>query len=692
MTHPNPDRTTGKSASELWRGLGALAALLALLFGPPLALLAAVGNPVPDQTVVGGQFTDAAIVGLLAGIVWLAWAQLAVVVTVEAVAAVRGHGLPRVLPGCGFTQHFARRLVVTASLLLAGTGPLVAATASASPAVAATAAADCRTEPVAAPTPAADTPTRASERATISAAVDTALGSLPALAPAKADDEQLGPWYVVRPSKGHHYDSLWDIAERHLGDGLRWREIYDLNRHRPQADGQRLELARLIQPGWRLRMPADATGLPTEPATPKTKGEATPGVANVGPAKAEAAATVAQTGQTPAATTPPSVPQARRAPSGPTADPGGVAARKSSVPIGPAVTVPPPTLSAGPVLAADPATADAAAHDDDVVVSFGELTLGLGAVACAGLLAELARRRRRAQRFRRPGERLPRPSEPAAAAERQIRAANAELTVVDLRDALRLLAENCRAQRRSLPDVHAVILNATAATLHLGGSEDPVSPFVAGAENTWRLDSDLLADADRSDLAENGIDPFPALVSLGVTDDAVLLVNLEAAGTLTLAGSPTDTTPMLHALIAEFGTSLLSSTAHLVLTDCPPQLVEMLDHGRVTVLGGDQAEKWAHVRGRDVATILHVADASDLGHARVTDVADDVWAPAVLLIGASAGDAPSSGPGISIVRVAEKPGTGWALHRIEDGWVLNGSSYLRWGLVSPPPMSSMRSR
>ena len=33
-------------------------------------------------------------------------------------------------------------------------------------------------------------------------------------------------------------DSPWSLAERHLGDGLRWRELWDLNRGVPQADGR----------------------------------------------------------------------------------------------------------------------------------------------------------------------------------------------------------------------------------------------------------------------------------------------------------------------------------------------------------------------------------------------------------------------------------------------------------------------
>jgi len=51
-------------------------------------------------------------------------------------------------------------------------------------------------------------------------------------------------------------DSLWRIAARHLGSGDRWREIFDLNRGRVQADGRTLRNPDLIQIGWVLELPS----------------------------------------------------------------------------------------------------------------------------------------------------------------------------------------------------------------------------------------------------------------------------------------------------------------------------------------------------------------------------------------------------------------------------------------------------
>ena len=61
------------------------------------------------------------------------------------------------------------------------------------------------------------------------------------------------------------YDTLWRIAETHLGDPLRWRELFALNRGIRQPDGRALEDPQLIMPGWMLTLPADATGSPPAP-------------------------------------------------------------------------------------------------------------------------------------------------------------------------------------------------------------------------------------------------------------------------------------------------------------------------------------------------------------------------------------------------------------------------------------------
>ncbi|WP_329462055.1 BTAD domain-containing putative transcriptional regulator [Streptomyces sp. NBC_01431] len=74
--------------------------------------------------------------------------------------------------------------------------------------------------------------------------------------------------YTVKPG-----DTLWDIAERHLGDPLKWPQIYQLSCTIRQSDGGLLSDPDLILPGWRLHLtasnpPAAHTPPPPAPAPP----------------------------------------------------------------------------------------------------------------------------------------------------------------------------------------------------------------------------------------------------------------------------------------------------------------------------------------------------------------------------------------------------------------------------------------
>ncbi|MFY1616221.1 LysM peptidoglycan-binding domain-containing protein [Micromonospora sp. WMMD736] len=68
-------------------------------------------------------------------------------------------------------------------------------------------------------------------------------------------------YYQVGPPQGGQRDYLYQIAVRTLGDGNRYREIFELNQGRLQADNRRLtDPLAALQPGWVLELPADARG------------------------------------------------------------------------------------------------------------------------------------------------------------------------------------------------------------------------------------------------------------------------------------------------------------------------------------------------------------------------------------------------------------------------------------------------
>ena len=81
---------------------------------------------------------------------------------------------------------------------------------------------------------------------------------MPRAGPSPAADDDT-KYYRIQPPRGDH-DSLWEVAERHLGDGRRYKEIYELNKDRMQPDGSKLSEASLIRPGWIMEMPGDARG------------------------------------------------------------------------------------------------------------------------------------------------------------------------------------------------------------------------------------------------------------------------------------------------------------------------------------------------------------------------------------------------------------------------------------------------
>jgi nucleoid-associated protein YgaU len=210
------------------RGVGAILVLVAFVAGIPLALVWFVGNPWPGRTSVELGDEVAFVVGVLAVVAWVVWARFTVAVAWEIrdqVATLRAEPrrersvrteLPARTPvRRGRVGFVAQRLVATALLIM----PLVTRSA----------------------------PALAGGRAPVALVVD-----------ADAEREVAAPAAerAVVVSSG---DTLIGLARTHLGDAHRWREIFDLNRDRQQADGGRLTSPSLMHPGWRLRLPAETT-------------------------------------------------------------------------------------------------------------------------------------------------------------------------------------------------------------------------------------------------------------------------------------------------------------------------------------------------------------------------------------------------------------------------------------------------
>ena len=247
-------RPAGGNERKVGQGLLALLGVLVLGVGVPVALVLFVGNPLPTSLPTRDWLTAdmsaTVIIRIIAALVWVVWAHFVVCLLSEW-RAIRAGRMPDAVPFGGGSQLVARRLIA-GLLLLTGAATLGAqlggrGDTAAPPQVTTVAAAAQR---VGLPTPLLTPELRA----------DAAAQAASAHAATTAAQPEVTKFYEVKPPAGRHHDTLWDIADRTLGEPLRYKEIYDLNKDRPQADGRKLVDANLIQPGWQLVMPADATG------------------------------------------------------------------------------------------------------------------------------------------------------------------------------------------------------------------------------------------------------------------------------------------------------------------------------------------------------------------------------------------------------------------------------------------------
>jgi DNA-binding SARP family transcriptional activator len=221
-----------------------------------------------------------------------------------------------------------------------------------------------------------------------------------------------------------------------------------------------------------------------------------------------------------------------------------------------------------------------------------------------------------------------------------------------------------------------------------GGAEpDAPLPFAAAGPQTWMLQTSL---DDASDPAvsegvaaeiEDPVDPYPALAALGVADGSMVLVNLEAVGTLRLSGPAELAERIVWALALEVGTSELCRNTELALAGCPPELLRVLDGGKARVTDSATGLRWLDNRRRDVGSLLEGASARSLLDARARQILSDTWAPAILLECLSPTDAPLADeialvPHRGACLITNRPGApdtsaGWTMVEENGAWRLD---------------------
>ena len=569
-----PVQVPTRTAGDVVVGVLAIAALAALTIGVPIALITVIGLPLPHATpglsVLTHQIDMPSILRVLSVVIWLAWLQLVWCVIVEIQAAVRNVGVPRQVPLAGATQSAAHRLVTAALLLFTAGAALSPAFAHAS-------------------TPRAQHSVGSvlpSARGSVQPGAQTASPEQ-AAQPAIAQAPNVEKVYVVKPPAGRYHESLWEIAENHLGDGRRYREIFEMNSGRVQPDGTKLTIASLIRPGWTLRMPRDAYGPGIEIVTQQASGAAA-GLQQDGGAGGAGAAT--------------GTPGAGAGATNESVRAGNGALAAPSQP-GPGTPVFPYELSAASLLA-------------------------------AGVLAALGRRRREQLWRRAFGQRIAAPEGEAAVAESALRIGADEPSVRLLDLGLRPLSRALAAGDKPLPTVFAAHIGPENLDLWVAPADpDPPGPWTAAdGGQVWRLPLAAVARLDL-DASSGVLAPYPGLVSIGTNETGRILVDLEVAhGLIAVRGPHRPVQAALAALAVELATNRWSDRMQVTLVGFGEELV-MLAPERVTAVATlDEALPAMEARAAEVEQALTSAGSDSVltGRSRTADA--DAWAPHYLIM------------------------------------------------------------
>ena len=513
--------------SKRLKAVAAALALIGILVGVPI-LLYGLGGGLPTglpsshqaATFLGRPLTDGAIQRAVSLVCWAVWLLFAAAVAAETVAWVRERPGPSVtrrgfrIPGL---QGAAGSLVLTAVLLLphrpAPTGSLTAGWVQGPPSIATVV-----TDPQA-----------------------TALRHLDIIDASGPADSRI-PYVVERG------ETLWGIAEAHVGNGLAWRQITDatgrsfdtgLDEWVP-VNGRMIDEreARLIYGGETVYLPASWM--------------------RTNPTPVAAASTV-------------------KDPLPTRADPvGGIHHAAPAQPdqltiSAPSTNLPIPTANG---YASHTRQAEHAHGDKQMEVV--EL-VGAGMIAGA-VLSTLTRQRDRQSRQRRPGRRIRLPAKHLAVTEIDLRAAERPDLILATHRALHRLAADLTREQSSTPTIYGVVAGDDRVEVLLDRPTTPPHPWQSGADGyRWSLPIEQIPPGIGS-----GCEPLPALVPVGRvpgTFDEVM-INLAAAGILHLQGAPERAQGLIHAAGLAFSGLPWAGSADVIAVGLRPVLSDSAVHVR----------------------------------------------------------------------------------------------------------------
>ncbi|MFL4473131.1 LysM peptidoglycan-binding domain-containing protein [Paeniglutamicibacter sp. MACA_103] len=548
---------------KIIKGLAALTVLLGLVAGVPIALFALAGNPLERLPEVlqllsrpdyGGIIFFSTILPIIG---WALWAFFTLSVAIEIPSAVRGIKAPRIR-GLGSMQGVAATLLAAVIALFGVVGPANAATF--------------------------DTSSQSSHiviTAPQQAGGHTTDQAQAAAAAQKTDSPET---FTHTVESG---DTLWGLAEKHLGDGLKYKQIQDCNPGILDADE--------IYTGDQINIPV-AQIAPVEKTQPK-------------PA--------------PKAETPDTTTSEKSAPGQLAVD-----TQDRSSAVENALSAPAPE----PVQETPPPAQEQVSEDDSAMGdTFLQTTAGIGGLLAAGLLALIGKRRWHQRRLRKAGQRTSPVSAAAASTEREIRDVEAPITQEKIDQALRVLATWATENGTSLPKIFCLRASTGALTFYLSEPKDLPEPWAKEDDEgtVWSLHPMDVPEPEAYTDA-----PYPAMVTIGEdTKDAQILIDAEYIGALGIEDHHNGSSHhILTALAVELACSPWSEQLTISLCGVADDLPEALGTGRVTSYATiNELLTMLQGRAADVRAAMHAAGVSSLHEART--LPGQSWMPEIVLLG-----------------------------------------------------------
>lgn len=524
--------------------IASLAAIAALVVGVPVLLWRLAGWPLPTElpspdgisrAISSSTVSDTLLVNALALIGWFSWALICWSFLAEIWAVIRGIPASR-RSLAGPFQTLARHLVASVSLLTI-TGMSSTTSAAIAVTTPSSAVVELR-EPVlaAAVSPATTSTFTPQARAATAGAVAAPAIEEPSIEGSAVEESTVdglpAATYIVQ-----RRDSLWRIAECELGDPLRWRELWELNRGR-DFGGVTFTDPNLIHPGWVLHLPTPTTTeLAPSTAPPPVGDDPPPAPARTAPSEAPADSGLDEVTELSEPPAPPADPS-------PATPPDDTAPRPAAEPPEPA----------------DPG------NDMDAESIPARVPLFAGGILLASAAIALLTRLRRSQARRRPPGHAPHiPPPDTAAIETALRQTADPARTDHAFAALRAFAAGLGDT--DLPPLSAVRVSDTEVELLLASPAAVVPPgFDSDPDRRVFTTEAGITTTTLDGLAGDTPAPWPALVAAGAVGDDLVLIDLENAGTLTVDGP--DAADTVRRIAAELATSPASELIEvLVVSD-----------------------------------------------------------------------------------------------------------------------------